>query len=1100
MKEPVSAAIDIADNVKRGPDVETSSSSGHALSRRYSLIAAASVIPLFLVIFLLAWFQFQNQRAQLIEDLEGEVVKHSTLFGNIINTVRDHVRSMGAWADIYSKDPALSAEAALNGAASVDDADAQSPFDPLLDWRPTDSRVFAKREGTTPLNLAELGVAEGLVQHMRLTHQAMPYLRWSYYFADQGNFFSLYPLRQNESLGGSLRTAPDDVIVETMFAQPIIDRGEPHALLSSRPYWTPAFLDPAGAGWVVAHAKEVSLGGEQKGVVASALLLDFLTGFVRAYDYPCGRIWLVNDQGQVLAASDGQRVAGIRLLTTADVLPEALSQESIETLTAPSRHFKTFDDISLLSQPIAGTPWQLLYVVEPGEVTDLILPRFVPYGVILIGLLLTLFLAQHLRQRLIVGPAMALADYVKAESQETPIAAPDLPTMWRPWVASVSEAFAAKREANLRLLEREAYFRTMAEAHPVPVTIVKLDEGRILYASRAFAELFRMPLDDLIGSHASRLYANPKDRESRIRTILAGNGVQSFELALKRGDGTTFHASSSSRPIHFEGVEAVISAVIDLTEKRAAEAKIEQQRHALKESEQRFRTIAEGHPVPLAIVRRSDQKLLYASPPFADLLGLSIDDLYKADLRDFYANPEDRRRLSEALAERQMAENIEVDVRRADGRHFPCAVTCKLMDHEGDEAYVSSFLDLTDKKRAETEIARQREALHQAEKLNALGSLLANVAHELNNPLSVVVGYATMQLDFSTDPKSRERAEKIHAAAERCARIVRTFLAMARQKKEVRGPVRINEVINASLEIAGYGLRTADIDLELQLVPDLPELLGDGDQLTLVFMNLTVNAQHALQDREGPKNLRISTGTDGRNVWAEFADDGPGIDGMIVDRIFEPFFTTKPQGVGTGIGLSVCHSIISAHDGAITVASNLKGGALFRVSLPVLEVALVENGWHEKRAKPKHHGRILVVEDEPEIAEMVAEMLKQDGHEVRIAHSGRAALKKIDGFKPDLIVCDLRMPGLGGPDLHRLLLRRNPAIAERMLFMTGDTLAFGLGDFFEKTGLPLLEKPLEPETLCHEVQERLVGIRQTMEAENRMPAQAPPAKSIKKRT
>ncbi|MGI9494391.1 MAG: ATP-binding protein [Geminicoccaceae bacterium] len=1063
--------------------MKTSSQQGHALSRRYSLIAAVGVIPLILIILLLAWFQYRSQHDQIVENLEGEVVKHGTLFGNVIETVRDHVRSMGAWAKIYYEDPSLSAEAALESPTTIVDRAAQQAVDPLQDWRPTDSRVFHR---TLALDQAELGLAEGLVQHMRLAHRAMPYLRWSYYFAADESFLSFYPFGQSEALGGTLRAKSNETVVETMFSQPIMTREDGQAATDALPstYWTPAFLDPAGAGWIVAHATEVSLDGERKGVVGTAVLLDFLTGFVRAFDYPCGKIWLMNDQGQILAASDGRRVSGLRLLTHEDVLPGALGDLDVQALTAPSRHFKTFDGYNVLSRPIAATPWHLLYIIEPGEVTALILPRFIPYGVILIGLLLTFFLAQLLRRRLVIGPALKLVDYIKAESQEQPKPPPELPAMWRPWVAAVSDAFAAKREVNQRILESEANFRTMAEAHPVPVAIIELANGCVLHASQAFADFFRVPLDDLIGSNIQRLYVDPEDRAKYVQKLREEGGVQNFEIWMKRGDSSIFPTSASARMIEFRGVDAAIVGGVDLTEKKATDAKIEQQREALERSEQRFRTIAEGHPVPLAIVRRSDQKLLYASEPFAELLNLPLSDLYKTDLRDFYAEPEDRHRLSEILNVSQRADNIEVAIKRPDGTAFPAAVTCKLMDYEGAVAYVSSFVDLTEKKYAEAEIARQREALHQAEKLNALGSLLANVAHELNNPLSVVVGYATMQLDFSTDPKSRERAEKIHAAAERCARIVKTFLAMARQKQDVRGPVQINQVIKSALEIAGYGLRTADIELQMQLDPDSPDLLGDADQLTLVFMNLIVNAQHALEDREGTKLLKISTGRDQKTVWVEFADNGPGIAGEIVQRIFDPFFTTKPQGVGTGIGLSVCHSIVSAHDGEITVASNLEGGALFKVSLPIMEAAaLEENGWLEAKARPRLSGRILVVEDEPEIAEMVAEMLAQDGHEVSIAISGRAALERIDRETPDLIVSDVRMPGLGGPDLHRILSERNPEIARRILFVTGDTLAYGLGDFFARTGARLLEKPLDPEVLCLEVQELLASFGQPPDEE-----------------
>ncbi len=1074
---PLAAAMGRSASAHEGKaELAVSSKPGRVLSRRYALIATASIVPLFLVILLLAWFQFQNQHDQLVEDLENEVIKHGTLLGNVIGSVRDHIRSMEAWAAIYHDDPALSAEATLDqeGAAA---GEASSPLaDRAVAWLPNDSRFFFKGGDAGLEARADLGTAEGLVQHMRLAHRAMPYLRWSYYFAGGERFFSIYPVNQPRAFGGVLRDAEEDAIVDRMFAQPIIDRPPSATPRPKAPYWTEAFLDPAGAGWMVAQAAEVPFNDGSKGIVATAVLLDFLTGFVRAFDYPTGRIWLVNEQGQILAASDGRRLTGLRLLTLEDVLPDLVAAAGIEDVLAPARQFRTLGDVNLLSRPIAAAPWHLLYVIEPGEVTGLILPRFVPYGVILIGLLFTFFIAQFLRQRLIIGPALALADYVKAESQEQPQPAPDLPEMWRPWIATVSEAFAAKRKANQQIQESEAYFRAMAEAHPVPVSIIEMESGRVLHASRTFADLFRMPLEALVDSDVRYLYVNPEERTGNIELLRQRDKVLTFEQHLKRGDGSTFLASTSARRMVFGGTEAVISGIVDLTNIKEAEAEIERQRQALEASEQRFRTIAEGHPVPLAIVRRMDQKLVYASPPLAAFLGLSLAELYQVDLRNFYAEPEDRRRLAEMLNAEQHVEQMEIDVRRPDGRVVTAAVTCKLMDYQGEEALVTSIVDLTDKKRAEAEIARQRQALHQAEKLNALGSLLANVAHELNNPLSVVVGYATMQLDLSSDPAARARAEKIHAAAERCARIVRTFLAMAREKKAVRRRVQLDEVIEAALEIAGYGLRTADIDLDLQLCDDLPDLFGDGDQLTLVFMNLIVNAQHALQDRQGPKNVRISTGRDEAGVWIEFADTGDGIDGKLVRRIFEPFFTTKPQGVGTGIGLSVCHTLVVAHGGDITVGSTLQGGALFRVGLPILEADQpVDIVWDQEQGRTHRQGQILVVEDEPAIAEMVAEMLARDGHDVTVAHSGRAALKKIELAKPDLVISDVRMPGLGGPELHRILAERHPQIAGRMVFMTGDTLASGLGDFFERTDLPLLEKPLEPAILHAEVQAMLGG-------------------------
>jgi C4-dicarboxylate-specific signal transduction histidine kinase len=358
---------------------------------------------------------------------------------------------------------------------------------------------------------------------------------------------------------------------------------------------------------------------------------------------------------------------------------------------------------------------------------------------------------------------------------------------------------------------------------------------------------------------------------------------------------------------------------------------------------------------------------------------------------------------------------FELDQRRPDGSVFPTAITARVIEFQGAPAAISAVIDLTEQKRQEAEIARQREALHQSEKLNALGSLLASVAHELNNPLSVVIGYATMMRDLAADDATRERAAKVQVAAERCARIVRTFLAMARQKPDAWGPVQVNQVVEGALEVAGYGLRTSDVEVTLDLTPDLPPVRGDGDQLTLVVMNLVVNAQHALQTQPPPRRLEIVTRRADGQVRIEIVDNGPGIPGEIALRIFDPFFTTKPQGVGTGIGLSVCHGIVSAHQGAIAVASPPEGGMRFTVDLPASASDHAPPRTPERRARVR--GRILVVEDEVEIAQMIAEVLGRDGHDILLAASGREALARLDGERVDLILSDLRMPDLDGPAL-----------------------------------------------------------------------------------
>jgi CheY-like chemotaxis protein len=209
-------------------------------------------------------------------------------------------------------------------------------------------------------------------------------------------------------------------------------------------------------------------------------------------------------------------------------------------------------------------------------------------------------------------------------------------------------------------------------------------------------------------------------------------------------------------------------------------------------------------------------------------------------------------------------------------------------------------------------------------------------------------------------------------------------------------------------------------------------------------------------------------------VQLEVADNGPGIPAEIAERIFDPFFTTKPQGVGTGIGLSVCQGIISAHGGEIGVASRLKGGALFTVTLPSTSDEQAPAAVEERPAPIA--GRVLVVDDEVEIAQMVSEVLNRDHHQVCVATSGREALEHLAENPADLILSDLRMPDLDGPTLHRELAARCPDLARRMVFVTGDVLAPETAKFLAETGLPVIEKPLDPYDLRLRVRTHLAAL------------------------
>jgi PAS domain S-box-containing protein len=356
----------------------------------------------------------------------------------------------------------------------------------------------------------------------------------------------------------------------------------------------------------------------------------------------------------------------------------------------------------------------------------------------------------------------------------------------------------------------------------------------------------------------------------------------------------------------------------------------------------------------------------------------------------------------------------------------------------------------------------------QSEKMSAMGSLLAGVAHELNNPLSIVVGQAQLLQETAPDERTAARADKIRLAADRCARIVRTFLAMARHRPPEHSAVALNEIITGALQVVGYGVRTAGIDIELALASDLPATWADGDQLQQVVTNLVVNAQQALAEWDGTRRLRIATSFDpaARQLRLEIADSGPGVPPAMRLRVFEPFFTTKSVGMGTGVGLSLCHGIVSSHGGSIAVEDAPGGGARFVVVLPYVQAptgatavtAPAPSGTAARNRQP-----VLVVDDEAEIAETLAEILTDAGYDVEIAADGRAALDRMERREFDLVLSDLRMPGLDGPGLYRALKARRRDWPKRMIFITGDTLGEAAAVFLGKARRPCIGKPFQSE-------------------------------------
>jgi two-component system NtrC family sensor kinase len=498
---------------------------------------------------------------------------------------------------------------------------------------------------------------------------------------------------------------------------------------------------------------------------------------------------------------------------------------------------------------------------------------------------------------------------------------------------------------------------------------------------------------------------------------------------------------------------------------------------ALRNEKERFRALIE-HAADVIVVVAADGVVQYVSPAAQAALGLQPDALLGASLLD-KVHPDDQAQLARALQAvvgypGEVVERTEFRLRHADGSwRWLQANGTNQIGNPAVNGIVINARDITAARDAEAELERQRENLHQREKLAAMGSLLAGVAHELNNPLSIVVGRATMLQEEATDEGTRSTADRIRAAAERCARIVRTFLAMARQRKPEQGAVAINAVLEDCVEMLGYGLRTAGITVEKDLAADLPPLTGNADQLHQVFLNLIVNAQQAMESQPLPRRLRLQTRRQGNSLRILVADNGPGIAPAIRSRIFDPYFTTKPPGGGTGVGLAVSLGIVESHSGSLSVDCPPEGGAAFEVLLPI-QVPGVQEEAAPAVATPATNRagpRLLIVDDEPEVGALLADILRRDASHIDIAASGREALQWLETREYDAILTDLRMPGLDGPELYRCIEQRWPKRARQVVFITGDALSPTVQTFLAGTGQPYLEKPFVPAEVREVVRE-----------------------------
>ena len=512
----------------------------------------------------------------------------------------------------------------------------------------------------------------------------------------------------------------------------------------------------------------------------------------------------------------------------------------------------------------------------------------------------------------------------------------------------------------------------------------------------------------------------------------------------------------------------------------------ESSENALRKSEERYRSLIAR--AVYGIYRSSPEgRLLEVNPALVRMLGYdSAEALMQVDLASLYADPSDREQLVQAAQRgEKLPDSMQLRWLRRDRTPITVRATAQVRHHPDDsvEYFEGIVEDIT-------EHLRQEEMLRRSERMAGLGTTLAGVAHELNNPLTAVIGFAQLMSKATRDAEDRIGLETIHREAMRAARIVRDLLTFTRKQDGTRvEPIDLNSVIEYILSTRRYSLETRGVRCILNLDASLPLVAGDRSQMEQVLLNLLVNAEHALTealdapaaDSAGmvdgsPRGaIGINTEVDGVDVVVRVSDTGCGISPEALTRIWDPFWTTKPEGDGTGLGLSVVHGIVTAHGGTVEVTSDVGGGTTFTMRLPIAESVVAAKRTTstglvvgESAVNPLD---ILVVDDESAITAFLSQYLGSRGHAVLAAHSGSEALSLARQSAFDVVVCDLRMPGMDGIETMRALRSLPEGSRSRYVLSTGATLSTAVRDAVE--ALPvnaIVPKPYDIEQLRRAVE------------------------------
>ena len=623
-----------------------------------------------------------------------------------------------------------------------------------------------------------------------------------------------------------------------------------------------------------------------------------------------------------------------------------------------------------------------------------------------------------------------------------------------------------RKLAELALHEQRRELQQILDALPLGVSLVDASGRQTWYnpALHAFWGGTRPLGPDRYGAHVgwhpgSSTRVSPD--EWPIVRALRGETVRSVPLDVQTFDGTRKATVVSAVPLRDETgtVTGALAVQEDVTERRA-----------LEERQRMLAAVLDGLNEG-ACVLTADGHVLYANARVAGIIGIEPDRLPGL-------HPQELAGLSEAAARfpAMLQTTLETGryagrvphTRPSDGVSIPLDVVLSHV-RSGDGSGDLVFAFISD---ATRDVQREQH-LRRAERLASIGTLVAGVAHELNNPLQAIMSFTQLLRLGAARQEDAEALAVMQRESERMAKIVADLKQVARGNESLaqKTAVDLNEVVQHVCRVQEYRLRTSNVDVVQRLGAALPPVCADRAELEQVLINLVVNACQAMSGRPQGGRLELVTQRAAKGAVLEVHDNGPGIAPEHLDRIFDPFFTTKAPGEGTGLGLAVVHGIVNDNGGQIRVDSRPGTGTTVIVEWPAAAAGMKSAGARPGvEAAPAfvapQGARVLLVDDEPAIRMVLTQFLQQRGHTVHTAAEGEAALRLLAADAYDVVLSDLRMPGLDGESLLRRM--RAEGIAGRVVFMTGDPS--GAGALLAQPGIELLRKPMKLEDVVRVVE------------------------------